>query len=327
MSISHQKAWYQKNAPNDMPAHLTTSVAKSKSAQTAQARVKAAAREKMSLKAYGATTGTKVGEIGGEKAAGPRDTIVPLSPEQHSKVQAAKKASTSVAAKDTSKPVVKREPAAPKPKRTGPLTTSQRLAAISRAARKAKEKHDVPTADPEDSDHDDLLDVHHSLHIGGGRNQYSEERSPRSEYSANLSLAADKGRHQTPVSKGRDYFEYMAHKEGKKKPQMGVKLRGEEAGWMLKADAKLRQKVKDKVDKQKQMNSSMKKYGGKTGEEIRAMRKEEVENIEERLSKYDTPSKWIQDFVRSDDPRFSGKSKKERIDMALGAYYSKKRKQ
>jgi hypothetical protein len=52
---------------------------------------------------------------------------------------------------------------------------------------------------------------------------------------------------------------------------------------------------------------------------------EEVTYIEERLSKNDPPSQWIQDFVKSDNPKFAGKSKKDRINMALGAFYSKKR--
>lgn len=43
----------------------------------------------------------------------------------------------------------------------------------------------------------------------------------------------------------------------------------------------------------------------------------------EVLSKSDDTSKWIHDFVHSDNPKFEGKSKKDRIRMALGAYYSK----
>ena len=54
------------------------------------------------------------------------------------------------------------------------------------------------------------------------------------------------------------------------------------SGWMLKADPKLGAKVKTNTDKAKQMNALMKKYGGKTGEEISKM-KEEVEGIEENL--------------------------------------------
>ena len=57
----------------------------------------------------------------------------------------------------------------------------------------------------------------------------------------------------------------------------------------------------------------------------RAMRKESVEYIEEKLTAADPASKWIADFVKSDNPKFAGKSKKERINQALGAYYAAKR--
>lgn len=45
----------------------------------------------------------------------------------------------------------------------------------------------------------------------------------------------------------------------------------------------------------------------------------------EKLTAKDTAEKWIHDFVHSDDPKFSGKSKEERRKMALGAYYNKLR--
>lgn len=47
--------------------------------------------------------------------------------------------------------------------------------------------------------------------------------------------------------------------------------------------------------------------------------------LNEVLSKKDPASKWIADFVKSDDPKFKGKTKKERIKMALGAYYGTQR--
>lgn len=47
--------------------------------------------------------------------------------------------------------------------------------------------------------------------------------------------------------------------------------------------------------------------------------------IEEVLSVSDGVDKWIHDFVHSDNPKFEGKSKKERIQMALGAFYSAKK--
>jgi hypothetical protein len=43
---------------------------------------------------------------------------------------------------------------------------------------------------------------------------------------------------------------------------------------------------------------------------------------EEKLSADDDAGVWISDFVKSTDTRFEGKSKKERIKMALGAYYA-----
>lgn len=49
------------------------------------------------------------------------------------------------------------------------------------------------------------------------------------------------------------------------------------------------------------------------------------EKLDEVLAKADPASKWIRDFVKSDNPKFKGKSKKERIKMALGAYYAKQR--
>jgi len=49
---------------------------------------------------------------------------------------------------------------------------------------------------------------------------------------------------------------------------------------------------------------------------------EEVEQIDEKLKKSMSAGEVISDFVHSDDPKFSGKSKKERMRMALGAYYS-----
>lgn len=55
---------------------------------------------------------------------------------------------------------------------------------------------------------------------------------------------------------------------------------------------------------------------GKTNEE---------QDLEEVLKVSDGAGKWISDFVHSDNPKFAGKSKKERQQMALGAYYAAKK--
>jgi hypothetical protein len=50
---------------------------------------------------------------------------------------------------------------------------------------------------------------------------------------------------------------------------------------------------------------------------------EDLDALNEVLSKDAKAGDWISDFVHSDNPKFEGKSKKERIKMALGAYYGK----
>lgn len=54
---------------------------------------------------------------------------------------------------------------------------------------------------------------------------------------------------------------------------------------------------------------------------IKKMMNESYE-LAEALSADDEAGEWISDFVKSDAPQFKGKSKKERIKMALAAYYA-----
>ena len=51
-----------------------------------------------------------------------------------------------------------------------------------------------------------------------------------------------------------------------------------------------------------------------------------IEQLDEVLVKDAGADKWIHDFVHSTNPKFEGKSKKERINMALGAYYDTHKK-
>lgn len=59
---------------------------------------------------------------------------------------------------------------------------------------------------------------------------------------------------------------------------------------------------------------------------FRDFRDRNLEIVFEKLSASDPTGKWISDFVHSDNPKFAGKSKKERIRMALGAKYATMRK-
>ena len=56
-----------------------------------------------------------------------------------------------------------------------------------------------------------------------------------------------------------------------------------------------------------------------TEEQIDAMTEQQLDEI---LTKKTPVSKVISDFVHSDNPKFAGDTKKQRIKRALGAYYS-----
>jgi hypothetical protein len=62
----------------------------------------------------------------------------------------------------------------------------------------------------------------------------------------------------------------------------------------------------------------------KTASTMIAKKKEET--INEVLTVEDPIKKWIDDFVASDNPKFDGKSKNERVKMAIGAYYAATKK-
>jgi hypothetical protein len=83
--------------------------------------------------------------------------------------------------------------------------------------------------------------------------------------------------------------------------------------------------------KMKMLSDKDKKTLGKVADLMASQKKKSVKEgvnmkyIEEKLTASDPASKWISDFVKSDNPKFAGKSKKERINQALGAYYAAKR--
>jgi|ERR1043166_1707923 hypothetical protein len=51
----------------------------------------------------------------------------------------------------------------------------------------------------------------------------------------------------------------------------------------------------------------------------------EVEDVIKMLGEDASAADYIRDFINSDDPRFEGKSKKKRTQMALAAFYSKEK--
>jgi hypothetical protein len=100
-------------------------------------------------------------------------------------------------------------------------------------------------------------------------------------------------------------------------PKTGDKVHGKV---MHKSDTEVHMKqTQDSYDDKKV--GSVHKF--KIGSQLPEV-KEEVD-LEEVLKVSDGAGKWISDFVHSENPKFSGKSKKERQQMALGAYYAAKK--
>jgi len=100
-------------------------------------------------------------------------------------------------------------------------------------------------------------------------------------------------------------------------PKTGDKVHGKV---MHKSDTEVHMKqTQDSYDDKKV--GSVHKF--KIGSQLPEV-KEEVD-LEEVLKVSDGAGKWISDFVHSENPKFAGKSKKERQQMALGAYYAAKK--
>lgn len=229
-----------------------------------------------SLKAYGATKGLKVG---GEHGSGEmKDTIAPLTRDQHSKVQAAARA-----AKAAEKPAAAKKT---------PLTKGQRMAAIAAAVRKTQTKHDVPTMDPDDESHDDLRDLHQSLHIRKGYNEEIEQvdemdKSQRSSSRGAEGLAT--GTKATPVTVKKtaaDALKILKKKINPVKEEVG---QIEEASPMIKPPT-------NRFDKKSDAFAHVEKHGGKVYKQTYtnskgqqtvsySVKKEEVE-LEEGKMKY-----------------------------------------
>lgn len=80
--------------------------------------------------------------------------------------------------------------------------------------------------------------------------------------------------------------------------------------------------VKPLVGNQHKIDAN--KNGKIDAEDFRLLRKEEVQ-VDEVLKPSMGAAAYISDFVHSKNPKFAGKSKKERMKQALAAYYAAKR--
>ena len=88
-----------------------------------------------------------------------------------------------------------------------------------------------------------------------------------------------------------------------------------------------------KADKEGDIKKGNKRFSGimkatrkQFDNDAKGEKNEELDlEIAEVLSKDATAGDWIHDFVNSDNPKFAGKSKEKRKQMALAAYYAKQK--
>lgn len=123
-------------------------------------------------------------------------------------------------------------------------------------------------------------------------------------------MMADMGE---PSSKSRD--------ERDRKRSKGLDMGDAKLGGYAKVNATEEAEVNEKlIGKQHELDKN--KNDKLDDQDFKILRKEKT--IKEKLDASMGAGKYVQDFVKSKDPRFEGKTKKERIKMALGAYYGAK---
>lgn len=109
-----------------------------------------------------------------------------------------------------------------------------------------------------------------------------------------------------------DTADFKLNKAGKKTKAHKIVFRTGEDETQIKDDS-------TKVHEEKDMKKTYKEFT-----EMYGVSATDAE-INEVLSKDASAGEWISDFVHSDDPKFAGKSKEKRKQMALAAYYAKQR--
>lgn len=118
------------------------------------------------------------------------------------------------------------------------------------------------------------------------------------------------------VAEAKDEGEYDYEGAMAKTQLQTICRNAEELKDMLKDDENLPEWVQAKITKAEDYISTSLDYLKSTDE------LEEEFSLDEALSKNSTAYNFIHDFVHSDNPKFDGKSKAQRMQMALAAYYA-----
>lgn len=180
-------------------------------------------------------------------------------------------------------------------------------------------------------------------------NQMTKEQVERIDEAKRIISVHGSGKHTAKVYRDPEWEEYQVHhfENGKHMGEGPVSYHDDKEDAQSTAEHSLKLRIeKDKtsdrvneafpkvygavrsVAKERQA-SDLKKQKEALKTQAKSKGKKEfqfqgsMQRVDEVLSSSDPVSKWIDDFVGSDNPKFDGKTKEERRKMALGAYYAK----
>lgn len=117
------------------------------------------------------------------------------------------------------------------------------------------------------------------------------------------------------VSAVHDYMMYGDHDDDKKTTKEEVE----------QVDEATRAAIALKAARDAASKAGVKSTPPKKPSKENPIKLRETEQVDEVLSKKADAGEWIKDFVKSDNPKFAGKSKEKRKQMAIAAYYAKQR--
>jgi len=131
---------------------------------------------------------------------------------------------------------------------------------------------------------------------------------------------AEKNAFSTTVSKVLTEAEYA-----KKSPMIDEKSDTDEPPFTPDTKSNFKKKNPNRSGMDSARALAQKALSGKKPVKEEDELQEAIDQISEALGKSATAADWIHDFVHSKNPKFEGKSKEKRKEMALAAYYGKQR--
>jgi hypothetical protein len=192
---------------------------------------------------------------------------------------------------------------------------NKRFSGIVKATKKQFANDEKPVTEGKE-DKIAQLKKDHETAIHWSKNETSPQKREAARQKAEKIKSHLEKQYKQGVTEAKDVGEYD-YEGAMAKTQLQTICRNAEALQdMLKDDENLPEWVQAKITKAEDYITTSLDYLKSTDE------LEEQISLDEVLSKNSTAYNFIHDFVHSDNPKFDGKSKAQRMKMALAAYYA-----